>query len=666
MLFGQNQIDSTKDEHLRRMATLARDSTTLVVFDTNILAYLFKLHSAARQEFFDWTAELVDQERLCIPSWAANEYLNRVMTGELNDFTPKTKSHDQPKNALETMLETATLFVDDKVLRAISFAGNRAAYLAEFRRLIEALPKVTAAFKHQFDHNEIHDEIVSNLSSSILGSDLVELCQRASIVGDARFEHRLPPAFCDAAKERNRFGDLIIWFELLQHSTVVRDRLTSVLLVTNDEKKDWVYAPQRCVNVIRGARKPVANTAPSLKIADPRLVAEFTRVVGHSRIDICSLPSLIEGFSKVIPSKFGQLAAAIQIDLEAASTDAREIQPENGQPEEVANDTGESAPPAVVDQEPEVNAAIPAIPIPIPIPMPMPMPMPAGGAGLQDEVNDNVGAAEDVLPTIRGHVYGASTLQDSTYLSDAPSKINDVITSLKSHNWYIQNPAVDKIRTLVDEEFSPDSWFVLGRNLYQAACGNAQKAMNYLANLETNLSRLGDQGQHLFAGMLYEIYFDSEGVFRESPKSEMIDKPLSVVVGDDYQEVLEFMRQHLAPHSDQMSFVPGDTQEFILRIQSEAIVEVENPPPHKEKRMATSVLFSDIELLVDLPQGDPGWLSMTSFTVDSLVKQLSEQLAVPRWAIQRHFEPAVTTRVSFEVPAGKHIELKNADTAPAN
>jgi len=654
MLFGENQIDQTKDEHLRRIATLARSQTTLVVFDTNILAYLFKLHSAARQEFFDWTAELVAQQRLCIPSWAANEYLNRVMSGDLSDFTPKTKSHDQPKNALQTMLETATLFVDDKVLQAISFVGNRNDYLAEFRRLIEALPKVTAAFKHQFDQNEIHEEIVNNLSSSILNSDLVELCQKASTVGDARFEHRLPPAFCDAGKEKNRFGDLIIWFEILQRSTVVSDRLTSVLFVSNDEKKDWVYAPQRCMNVVHGIRKAVPNRAPSLRIVDPRLVAEFARVVGHSRIDICSLPGLIEGFSKVSPSQFGQLAAAIQINLEATMTDASETQTETDQSEELATDTEENVAPAVVEPEANVNAAIQAAPVPVP------EPEPAIGVGQPHEIAGSDLVADDVLPTVRGHVYSASALQDSTYLSDAPSAINAVITDLKSHNWYIQNPAIDRIRILADEVFSPDSWFVLGRNLYQAACGNAQKAMNYLANLDTNLTRLEEQGQHLLAGILYEIYFDSEGLFRQHPKAEMIDKPLSVVTHDDYEEVRQFLRQHLAPHAERMRFLPGDTHQFVLRIASQAIEGIENSSLHKDKRMATSVLFADVELLVDLPQGDEGWLSMTSFTADSLVKQLSEVFAIPRWAIERRFEPAVAIRVSFEVPDGKHVHVEEA------
>ena len=52
MLFGHHTFDKTIDEHLREVAALASDPQTIVFLDTNILAYLYKLHEAARREFF--------------------------------------------------------------------------------------------------------------------------------------------------------------------------------------------------------------------------------------------------------------------------------------------------------------------------------------------------------------------------------------------------------------------------------------------------------------------------------------------------------------------------------------------------------------------------------------------------------------------------------------
>jgi len=86
------------------------------------------------------------------------------------------------------------------------------------------------------------------------------------------------------------------------------------------------------------------------------------------------------------------------------------------------------------------------------------------------------------------------------------------------------------VRTIREEPFTPSAWFVLGRNLYQAACGNSQKAMDFMGNLEAQLRQLPDEtAKHLLSGMLYEIYFDGHGKFRESAKFSYADKPLAVV-----------------------------------------------------------------------------------------------------------------------------------------
>jgi hypothetical protein len=49
----------------------------------------------------------------------------RVRDGQLHSYTPKSKDADQPGKALETMLNTASLFVDEKVLKAFQFSDSR-------------------------------------------------------------------------------------------------------------------------------------------------------------------------------------------------------------------------------------------------------------------------------------------------------------------------------------------------------------------------------------------------------------------------------------------------------------------------------------------------------------------------------------------------------------
>lgn len=243
MLFGQYVIDKTIEEYVTEIGDLASDPRTLIFIDTNVVSYLYKLHEAARREFFAWSDGIAAEGRFFVPAWAANEYLSRVTSNTLASYTPKGKEPTQAKKMLETLHETASLFVDDISLRGIGYPGDRTTFLQEFRQAIEALNKFTSVFSQQFDPGVIHQQVVTHLSPFILNSDLAALCTRAMQEANGRIEHRLPPGFRDDGKPENRLGDLIIWFELLEKSAEVAGDFPRVLFISRDEKSDWVYAP---------------------------------------------------------------------------------------------------------------------------------------------------------------------------------------------------------------------------------------------------------------------------------------------------------------------------------------------------------------------------------------------------------------------------------------
>jgi hypothetical protein len=214
-LFGLNVLETTKDEYLQDLAQMANDPACLVFIDTNIVSYMYKLHAAARREFFVWADGLVAAGRLAIPSWCASEYLARVRDDQLKTYLPKSRDQDQPRKALEAMLDTAALFVDEQLLQSIEFIGDRSAFLAQFRNAIDALQPFSRAFQHQFDSGAVHEEILAHLGSAVIDSDVAALCDRADKEGPARIAHRVPPAFRDEDKPENKLGDLIIWYEIL-------------------------------------------------------------------------------------------------------------------------------------------------------------------------------------------------------------------------------------------------------------------------------------------------------------------------------------------------------------------------------------------------------------------------------------------------------------------
>ena len=625
-MFGYHQIDKTMDEHIREIADLALSAQTLIILDTNILAYLYKLHEAARQEFFAWSDAAVLNERLAIPAWAASEYLSRVTGKNLESYTPKSKEPTQIRKALENLHQTAALFVDDNILHRTSFQGDRLAYINGFRAAIEELEKHLGVFKHQFDAGTIHQQIQDHLSTCIFDSDLSSLCTRAAHEGAARFEHRMPPGFKDGNKDENPYGDLIIWYEILEKSNAASAQFPKVLFVTNDEKSDWVYAPKMRSQIVRDVRKPVGNSAPEIKIIDPRLVSEFKRKTGHPDITICTLATLIEGLSRSNGTEFSQLAAAIQVNTQELLIDSTVTA-------EVENE-------ATVAPEEEVH-----------------IPEPDAG---NEIVAVEAPATEEVELRLQ---YSQEAFADALYQVDAPSTINKIIDELKSHNWYTQNPAILKIGFIRDEEFPPSSWFVLGRNIYQAACGNSQKAMEFLGNLESRLAHFPEEtAKHMLAGMLFEIYFDAHGQFRETLKFGYAEKPLSLVTKQEYSDVVAFMLSKLEPHVGRLKFLPGEAARKHVVIRSTPVERAEGEDG-EEISVLNSVTLDGVELMEDIPepQGDDLWghlLHTRNLYINRIRERISEELAIPKWALEIETAPPIASDRKLLIPGNRAFEPK--------
>ncbi|WP_076415588.1 PIN-like domain-containing protein [Shewanella sp. UCD-KL12] len=626
MRLGHHELNKTIDEHQIEMADIVKDPKTLVFIDTNILAYLYKLHSTARNEFFYWSDSIIGEKRLFLPGWAANEYLNRVTTNKLDSYTHKSKEPSQAKKAYEALYETASLFVDDDLLKKISFQGNRTEFLEGFRNTIDSLEQYTCAFKQQFKPGDIHAEITNHFSEVVLESDLANLCLRASKEGDVRFEHRLPPGFQDNGKGENRFGDLIIWFEILSKSVDTKGTFDKVLFITNDEKSDWVYAPKMRAVLAAGNRKLIGNNKPEIKIADPRLVSEFSQKVGHSNFSICSLATLVESLSKGDPTRFTHLAGAIQIDIQETEEVVAEDVVEAG-PEDVAEAGAEDAVEVVAEDVVEVVA--------------------------EDVVEAGAEDAVEAEPENPAYVYDEEALQDRNYQVDAPSEINNIIRDLMSHNWYSQNPAIYKISTLRDQQLSPSSCFVLGRNIYQAACGNSQKAMEYIASLHRRLAIFPQEtAQHILSGMLYEVYFDSNSEFRNKAKFDYADKLLSLITEEPYLEAKTFIRSHLHAHRERLLFIPGDTEMKKVEIVTEPAENEQGEPT----LILQSVLLDGTELIID----GVDYFAETTFDLGEVRLTISEAFAIPKWALTCELKPKPPYVAKFELPEGKLLKPEQA------
>ncbi|MBU3072534.1 caspase family protein [Clostridium estertheticum] len=157
--------------------------------------------------------------------------------------------------------------------------------------------------------------------------------------------------------------------------------------------------------------------------------------------------------------------------------------------------------------------------------------------------------------------YSEKALSDSDYIFNTESKLKDVIIDLRSHDWYIQNPAISKI-SLIDFTVSKkDEIFLLGRNIYQAACGNSSYAVDWIKQLVIKLNTFDNEiSFHILNGIIYEIYFDSKGKLRNSFKDTYFDEVIELANKPEYENSCEFIRNHLEQYKQRIVYIPGSKQ----------------------------------------------------------------------------------------------------------
>lgn len=155
--------------------------------------------------------------------------------------------------------------------------------------------------------------------------------------------------------------------------------------------------------------------------------------------------------------------------------------------------------------------------------------------------------------------YAKETIADSTY-NPSGSDIDRLITKFKSHDWYEQKPAFQDFQKLTPSKVDVSLQFLIGRNLLQTAIGGEWSTNDFFDNLGDNLLKWNsDNENHILNGILYEIYFDSEGQLRNGLKfkSELIDKIFKLEEDKRYISSINFINNQLRPFQDYILYLPS-------------------------------------------------------------------------------------------------------------
>jgi len=157
-------------------------------------------------------------------------------------------------------------------------------------------------------------------------------------------------------------------------------------------------------------------------------------------------------------------------------------------------------------------------------------------------------------------VYSVEIPYDEVVVKDSLFNGGDVfgslILELRSCNWNKQNPAMEKVRRIPPSELDKNQQFILGRNLYQAST-YAWNVQSFFEDLGNNLSKYNkDEENHVLNGILFEIYFNNKGDFRNEPKRHNFNRVFHLRKNSRFAKSFGFIWNVLQPYKERLFYIP--------------------------------------------------------------------------------------------------------------
>ena len=237
--------DFIKLEHFKEVV----EGNTLVVFDTSSLLHLFECAPNLTNKLLNnlWKIE----DKVWIPNQVYTEYTRKkdsIKNRELNKYKNVSKSYQQQLDKLDSEYGKLTLRykkydfngieeLDDALKESINELKSKISEYqtrrnedAEENRLLISGQDIEKFVKHIIDSERIGKDFTL--------SELLDIYKE----GEVRFEYQIPPGYEDIEKDkkdpskRKKYGDLIIWKEILKEAS---HENKNIILVLEDDKNDW-------------------------------------------------------------------------------------------------------------------------------------------------------------------------------------------------------------------------------------------------------------------------------------------------------------------------------------------------------------------------------------------------------------------------------------------
>lgn len=225
--------------------------------------------------------------------------------------------------------------------------------------------------------------------------------------------------------------------------------------------------------------------------------------------------------------------------------------------------------------------------------------------------------------------YKKEYIADENFQSNG-SDIDSVIQELKSQNYYKQKPALDRLAKIQPNTIDDSSLFLLGRNILQTAIGGEFSANSIIKNLDAWLPKYstGDTN-HVLNGILFEIYFNSKGQFRQTNfKNDFIDDIFKLQTSEKFKSSFQFILKQLAPFKDFLFYFPTNPATALpIEVKFDPFEYTFYDDKKRIEHKLVSVKHTEVELLE--PYEDNVYNSI-SVNFEQFVERLCKELCVPK------------------------------------
>ena len=205
----------------------------MFVLDTNILLDLIRLDKELTDKALACFKK--NRHRILIPYYVGLEYHKHFREEVI-------KQHENLKKASKKITDQHIFDCLFSGIKEIRFSEAKKNYFkTEFQqpinKLIEDIKGLEEYYSAIAYGTELQDKVAESLDKLIFDELTPDDIAKYEEEGKSRYEKKVPPGFMDNEKRDNKYGDFIIWKEILNY---VSAKKVDICFVSRDLKKDWL------------------------------------------------------------------------------------------------------------------------------------------------------------------------------------------------------------------------------------------------------------------------------------------------------------------------------------------------------------------------------------------------------------------------------------------